>query len=69
VDVALNPEEWSLVLRVLEQSGPAQQQTVPQPLLERIRRAAAPDPVEEASTESFPASDPPSFTPVSHIGP
>jgi hypothetical protein len=43
--------------------GRSRQQTVPEP------RADAPeDDVEVNSEESFPASDPPSWTPVARIG-
>jgi hypothetical protein len=67
VNVALPQSDWSALAAMLDKLGP--HDAAAAKLVQKIRQAAAPDPVDEAGDESFPASDPPSFTPISHIGP
>jgi hypothetical protein len=54
--------------------NPDRQDDVPAPCEEERRKAAGTavaddERVDEASDDSFPASDPPSFTPLTSIGP
>jgi hypothetical protein len=66
VNVVLPRSDWSTVLTMLDKLAP--HDAPAEKLIRKIRQAAEPDPVDEASAESFPASDPPSFTPISRIG-
>ncbi len=49
--------------------GPESEREQPAQRGGRIDHATADDPVDEASEESFPASDPPSHTPTTTLGP